>query len=352
MKDLSSQSVDSFTFSGRNPDIPLEKKLVLGEDVTKMTLDTLVESGKRFILFGGKGGVGKTSCAAATSIWCADKGHDVLLISTDPAHCLGSILEQKIGPEVKQVKGVKNLHALEVDPKVALEGVQLKPSESEEKDFSSLGLESISSLDMGTTPGADEAIAFAKVLEYIEKPEHELIIFDTAPTGHTLRLLSLPDVLNSWLGKLIKLRYKMGHIWGSLKALVGRGDDEKDRSMEVMEKLKSTVEKARVELSNKERTSFVPVMIPEAMAVEQTEMLLTTLYEYEIPVEYIIVNMILSEEVSCGFCRARKAMQEKHLTRIRHIYSDQFKITELPMLETEVKGTEMIRFLSSFLFSK
>jgi arsenite-transporting ATPase len=317
-----------------------------------LTLDALVGSGKRFILFGGKGGVGKTSCAAATSTWAADKGHDVLLISTDPAHCLGTIFQQKIGPEVKEIKGIDNLHALEIDPKVALKEIQVDLSKVEEKDLSPIGLESISGLDAGAPPGADEAIAFAKVLEYIEKPEHELIIFDTAPTGHTLRLLSLPDVLNSWLGKLIKLRYTMGRIWGGLKALVGRAGDEKDQSMEVIERLKSTVEKARVELSNKARTSFVPVMIPEGMAVEQTEMLLTALYEYEIPVEHIIVNMILPGEVSCKFCQARKAMQDQHLARIHHIYSDQFKITELPLLEAEVRGLERIRSLSSFLFSK
>jgi len=317
-----------------------------------LTLNTLIESRKRFILFGGKGGVGKTSCAAAASVWAADEGHDVLVISTDPAHCLGAIFEQRIGPEVMGIKGMKNLHALEIDPKVALKEIQEDLSKVGEKDSSPLGLESISGLDASAPPGADEALAFAKVLEYIEKPEHELIIFDTAPTGHTLRLLSLPDVLKSWLGKLIKLRYTMGRIWGGLKALVGRGGDEKDQSMEVIEKLAATVEKARAELSNKERTSFVPVMIPEAMAVEQTEMLLTALYEYEIPVEHIIVNMILPEEASCKFCRARKAMQDQHLARIHHIYSDQFKITELPLLETEVRGAEKIRSLSSFLFSK
>ena len=189
-------------------------------------------------------------------------------------------------------------------------------------------------------------------MEYIEKPEHELIIFDTAPTGHTLRLLSLPDVLDSWLGKLIKLRYSMGRIWGSLKAIVGRGDDLKDDGMDSLQRLKGTVEKAREQLNDKKVTSFVPVMIPEAMAVEQTEMLLTALYEFEIPVEHMIVNMVFPEELSCPFCRARRQMQNQHLSRIRHIYSDQFSLTELPLLDTEVKGIERIKQVSSLLFSQ
>jgi arsenite-transporting ATPase len=302
-------------------------------------------------LFGGKGGVGKTSCAAATSIWAAAQGYDVLVISTDPAHSLGVILEQKIGPEVKAVEGIKNLYALEIDPKVALRQIQTELPKTEEKDVSFLGMDSIGSLEVGSTPGADEALAFAKVLEYIEKPEHELIVFDTAPTGHTLRLLSLPDVLDSWLGKIIRLRYSMGRIWGSLKAMVGHGNDEKDDSIESLQRLKGTIEKAREQLSNKKVTSFVPVMIPEAMAVEQTEMLLTALYEFEIPVEHIIINMILPEEVSCTFCRTRKAMQNQHLARIRHIYSDQFNLTELPLLDTEVRGIDRIRQLSSFMFA-
>ncbi|WXG45610.1 MAG: TRC40/GET3/ArsA family transport-energizing ATPase [Candidatus Atabeyarchaeum deiterrae] len=324
-----------------------------------MTLEDLVSSGKRFLLFGGKGGVGKTSCAAATSVWAASKGIDVLVISTDPAHSLGVIFNQKIGPEAKSIEGVRNLSALEIDPKVALKQIQGDLSKAEENpksednvvsDFPDLGIGSLGGLDMGAPPGADEALAFAKVLEYIEKPEHDLIIFDTAPTGHTLRLLSLPDVLESWLGRLIKLRYTMGRIWGGLKSIVGRGSDEKDQSIKMMERLKLTVEKARGELSNKDVTSFVPVMIPEAMAVEQTEMLLTALYEFEIPVSHIIVNMIFPEEVECKFCKARKTMQEQHLTRIRHIYSDQFRLTELPLLDNEVRGLDGIKRLSSFLF--
>jgi arsenite-transporting ATPase len=317
-----------------------------------LTLETLVDSGKRFLLFGGKGGVGKTSCAAATSVWAADKGYDVLAISTDPAHSLGVIFEQKIGSEVKAIKGVKNLSGLEIDPKIAYSQLQGELSKTGKEDLSPLGIESISDLDMGSPPGADEALAFAKVLEYIEKPDHDLIIFDTAPTGHTLRLLSLPDVLNSWLGKMIRLRLTMGRIWGGLRSLVGHGSDEKDESGKALKRLKETVEKARVELSNKDRTSFVPVMIPEAMAVEQTEMLLTALYEYEIPVSNIIVNMILPEEVSCKFCEARKSMQDRHLNEIRRLYSDQFRLTELPLLDSEVRGINQIKHLSTFLFQK
>ena len=317
-----------------------------------MTLDTLIDSGKRFLLFGGKGGVGKTSCAAAASVWAASRGYDVLAISTDPAHSLGVIFEQKIGSEVKAIKGVKNLSGLEIDPKVAYRQLQGELSKKSTEDLSSFGIESISDLDMGSPPGADEALAFAKVLEYIEKPDHDLIIFDTAPTGHTLRLLSLPDVLNSWLGKMIKLRYTMGRIWGGLKSLVGRDTDERDESGKALEKLKATVEKARVELSNKDRTSFVPVMIPEAMAVEQTEMLLTALYEFEIPVSNMIVNMILPQEVSCKFCESRKAMQDRHLKEIRRLYSDQFRLTELPLLDSEVRGIDQIIHLTKFLFEK
>jgi arsenite-transporting ATPase len=151
---------------------------------------------------------------------------------------------------------------------------------------------------------------------------------------------------------MIKLRLTMGRIWGGLRSLVGRGSDEKDESGKALKRLKATVEKARAELSNKDRTSFVPVMIPEAMAVEQTEMLLTALYEYEIPVSNIIVNMIMPEEVSCKFCEARKSMQDRHLNEIRRLYSDQFRLTELPLLDSEIRGIDQIKHLSTFLFSK
>nr|MDO8082314.1 ArsA family ATPase [Candidatus Freyarchaeota archaeon] len=311
--------------------------------------DLLNEKQVKFMLFGGKGGVGKTSCAAAASIWAAEHGRKTLIISTDPAHSLGDSFDQQIGPEIKKIKGVKNLYGLELDPHKEFAEYQktLEQENSEESQAQTL-LGGLGGLTGMTPPGADEALAFAKVLEYIENPEYDLVIFDTAPTGHTLRLLSLPDVLSSWVVNLLKIRAYLGKFAGLFKRLVGKGGKE-DRSMETLEKLKNTIDVARGELSDPESTAFVIVMIPEAMAVFETERLLSALNEYEIPCDHIIVNMVYPEVLDCAFCRARRAMQLENLREIREIYDD-FNITEVPLYEGEVRGVERLKELSEILF--
>lgn len=295
--------------------------------------------------------MGKTSCSAAAAIWAAEHGRKTLIISTDPAHSLSDSFDQHIGPEIKKIKGVKNLYGLEIDPHKAFEDYKknLEQGDFSEPQAQSL-LESMGGLTGMTPPGADEALAFAKVLEYIENPEYDLVIFDTAPTGHTLRLLSLPDVLSGWVINMLKIREYFGRLAGLFKKLIGKGG-EVDRSMEVLEKLKTTIDAARAELSNPDSTAFVVVMIPEAMAVFETERLLSALNEYEIPCDHIIVNMVYPDIPNCPFCRARRSMQLENLKEIHEIYDD-FNITEVPLYDKEIRGIEQLKELSKILFGE
>jgi len=315
-----------------------------------LTLTDLLDNrGVSFILFGGKGGVGKTSCSAASALWAAEHGKETLIISTDPAHSLSDSFDQQIGGEIKKVEGCSNLSALELDPRKTFEEYKRKLSEAEgfEEQTQSV-LQEIGDLSSMTPPGVDEAIAFAKVLEFIENPEYDLVIFDTAPTGHTLRLLGLPDILNSWVVNIIKVRVYMSKLTGLFKRLIGRGDEE-DRTLEVLEKLKNTIGVARETLKDPNETAFVIVMIPEAMAIYETERLLSSLMEYEIPCDHIIVNMIYPDVPNCPFCRARRQMQQENLKDIRELYDD-FNITEVPLFETEIRGLDMLKKLSEILF--
>jgi arsenite-transporting ATPase len=316
-----------------------------------MTIINLLEKDSlRFLLFGGKGGVGKTSNAAASALWTAEHGRETLVISTDPAHSLGDSFAQDLsGGEVIPINGVENLYGMEINPKKAFEQYQQITQSKEMEDMgpmgSMMGLEDFTDM---TAPGADEALAFSKVLEFIQECEYDLVVFDTAPTGHTLRLLGLPEMLDSFFGKLIKLRLRFGNIFGRLKSLFGRGDSEPDQSLEQLEKLKETISASRGELSNPSRTSFIIVMIPEAMAVSETERLLQTLYEYEIPSSHIIINMIFPDMPDCSFCRSRKNMQEKYIAQIHDIYDD-FTITEVPLFPTEIQGIPALQQLSKIL---
>ncbi|NVM56075.1 MAG: TRC40/GET3/ArsA family transport-energizing ATPase [Candidatus Helarchaeota archaeon] len=315
------------------------KKISIKELLTKRDM--------RFLLFGGKGGVGKTTCATSTAIWAAENiDREVLILSTDPAHSLSDSLAQDVsGGEVVPVKGVKSLNALEMNPRKEFKKYQnsIQAGEIEiPQELKMFGdFEDFQSI---SPPGSDETLAFSKVLEFIQTTEYDFIIFDTAPTGHTLRLLSLPEVLNSFFGKLIRFRMKMGQVWGKLKGLFKRkGDDEGADQLEALNHMKEIIENANTELTDPERTSFVIVMIPELMAVYETERLIQMLYEYEIPVSNIVINMIAPETPNCDFCQSRHKMHLRNMAEIRELYTDDFNLNEIPLNPTEVRGITALR---------
>lgn len=313
--------------------------------------DLLDKDTLRFLLFGGKGGVGKTSSAAASALWAAEHGRETIVISTDPAHSLGDCFAQDIsGGEVIPIKGVKNLYGMEINPQKAYQQYQETAQQADVGEMGAMGdMMGFEDLADMTAPGSDEALAFSKVLEFIHECDYDLVVFDTAPTGHTLRLLGLPEMLDSFFGKLIRFRMRFSNMFGRLKSIFGRGDQpEEAQSLENLEQLKVAINEARVELTDPTRTSFVIVMIPEAMAVSETERLLQTLYEYQIPSSHIIVNMVFPDIPDCKFCKARKDMQSRYLTQIHDIYDD-FKITEVPLFPEEIRGIPSLTRLSNLL---
>jgi len=320
-----------------------------------MDLKTLLMS-NHFLLFGGKGGVGKTTISAASAIWAAEQGRKTLIISTDPAHSLGDSLDQKLPPgETTEVKDVENLFALEINPKVNLDEYQsamnVNPLESMPFSESLPFVEDIGDFASMNPPGIDEAMAFGKVLEFIEtESDYELIIFDTAPTGHTLRLLSLPDLLSGWIGKLISIRLRLGKVFGMFKKLFSKGESDEADPFDTFKKLKNSIVNARDELKDPSKTSFVIVMISEAMALYETERLLSGLYQNEIPVSNIIVNQLFPENINCKFCQSRRNMQIKNLKEIKYIYEDGFNLLEIPLFDNEIRGYTQLKKLGEFLF--
>ncbi|MDD1778321.1 MAG: arsenical pump-driving ATPase GET3 [Candidatus Helarchaeota archaeon] len=325
-------------------------------ETTKMSIKDLVNKpSMRFLLFGGKGGVGKTTCATSTAIWVAEHtDRNVLILSTDPAHSLSDSLAQDVsGGEVIPVKGVNRLSALEINPKKEFEKYQTSMQASNMEVPQELKMfGDFDDLQSMSPPGSDEALAFSKVLEFIQTAEYDFIVFDTAPTGHTLRLLSLPTVLNTFFGKLITFRLKMGQMWGKLKGLFQRkGAEEQGDQLEDLNRMKETIEKAIEELSNENKTSFVIVMIPELMAVYETERLIQMLYEYEIPVSNIIINQIppAPGSIDCDFCRRRRDMFLKNIGEIRHLYESDFNLIEVPLAPTEIRGVDLLKDFSELL---
>ena len=315
----------------------------------------------KIIMFGGKGGVGKTTCASSAAIWAAEHGRNTLIISTDPAHSLGDSLGVDLPPgEATKIPGVNNLTALEIDPKADLSEYRglttMNPLAGSDMPDVMGGIplmEDIQDMASMSPPGIDEAFALLKVLEFIETDhDYDIVIFDTAPTGHTLRFLSLPETLSGWIGKLLKMRVKLGNLMGLMKSLFTSAEKNKDNSLEVLERLKESILKAREDLTNPLKNSFVVVMIPEEMAISETGRLLNELNKYEIPVSNVVVNNLYQDEEDlCDFCISRRKMQNRNLVKIKEVFEGGFgkNLIEIPLFREEIREYDKLKEFSEHL---
>jgi arsenite-transporting ATPase len=317
--------------------------------------DLLTNPDSHFILFGGKGGVGKTSSAACSALWAAENTNkSVLIVSTDPAHSLGDSLGLQLEPgTVTPVPGTEKLFALEISPQKAFKEAKEKMGGAGGLDMAMGGgmegmniplLGDLGDLAGMSPPGADEAMAFGTVLEFLEDSEYDLVIFDTAPTG-------LPELLSSWMGKLITLQLKLGKLMGAFKGMFKRGKGKGNEAdpMASMEKLKKSIEAAKDELNDPAKTEFVCVMIPEDMAIYETERLLSALITYQIPSRHIIVNQIFPENLDCNFCRSRREFQMKHLAEIEDLYKGEFDVVKVPLFEKEIRKFDQLRRMARYI---
>ncbi|MFX1258655.1 MAG: ArsA family ATPase [Promethearchaeota archaeon] len=314
----------------------------------------------KMIMFGGKGGVGKTSSASSSAIWAAEHGRNTLIISTDPAHSLGDSLGRELPPgEPTPIEGIDNLTALEINPKANMAEFKDLTNVNPMEDMGmggmmeTMGLGDIEEFTSMNPPGIDEALAFGKVLEFIETDhDYDLIIFDTAPTGHTLRLLSLPETLSGWIGKLLRLRVKLGKMFGAIKRMFTREEKKENNSLELLERLNNSILNAREDLSDPNINSFVIVMIPEEMAIAETGRLLNALLKYNIPVSNIVVNQLYQDITElCDFCKARREMQQKNLLKIREIFGEKLGKTliEVPLFKEEIREYDKLKEMGEFL---
>jgi len=314
----------------------------------------------RLLLFGGKGGVGKTTTSSATAVWLADSGLRVLLVSSDPAHSTSDSLGVEIGSEVTAIDGVEGLWGLEMDPESKISSLLPKVGSAMEKMTSAgslggLGMMldpsakdeiadmkgEIKTSDM-VLPGLDEAIAFDELLRHVEDPTWDVIVFDTAPTGHTLRFLSLPELIEAWSDRLIR----MMRISGGIRSMMF-GKKESDAMKEELEKFQRRVLHVRRVLSNDEITSFTLVTIPERMGVNETIRAQKSLQEFDLPIGGCLVNRV-TPELDHPFLEKRR---ESELQRIEELKESLgINISTMELFDTEVVGIERLREVGQFLY--
>lgn len=302
----------------------------------------------KFILSGGKGGVGKTSCAGALALLSARQGLRTLVVSTDPAHSLSDSFDQNLsGGDPVPIDGFDKLWGMEIDTEKGMREFQDSIGEGAAGQDMAMASSLLGDVSGMAPPGSDEAMAFGKMLEFIEDASYDRVVFDTAPTGHTLKLLELPDLLDSWLGKMLTLRQRLSSMMSGLKSMFG-GAEQDQSSWDMLQQTKDKIRMARIELSDPDTTQFVIVMIPEAMAVFETQRLLGSLNAWKIPVSNIIINQLVPENPDCPFCSKRHKMQQKNLEDIRDLYQD-LNLTEVPLFENEIRGIEGLRKLGNVL---
>lgn len=292
----------------------------------------------RMILFGGKGGVGKTTTAAAVALHSALKGFKTLIVSSDPAHSTCDSFEQKIGDKPTPIRGVENLWAVEVDTQRAMREVVKEMAGNTKNNAGAwlMGMDNLTEEEI-LFPGMDELCAFEVMLHYIENKYYDLIIFDTAPTGHTLRFLSLPDLMDSWFARMEKMHNRVGIV----KSMMGKGNSV-TREKEQMKKIRTRINKVRTILSDPEQTAFYIVLIPEMLALEESRKAKRTLQEYNIPVQGAVVNFVLPLKERCKTCDAcicadRYRIQQKYLRAIKSEFVSK-TVARIPLFRYEVKG--------------
>jgi len=303
----------------------------------------------KLILFGGKGGVGKTTLAASASIWTAKRGFKTLVISSDPAHSISDSLELKVGPEPTPVPGVPDLYALEIDPSRELQKKLPSIKKSLHSPFEVLGF---GDLEVDATdlmlPGLDEALAFDALLTYLEDPAFDLIVFDTAPTGHTMRFLSLPELLDSWLMKLLKLRKRINAVKNIFRS-------ERDETVEEIHRLKRRIEHIRRIITDPKFSSFYIVLIPEKLAFEESKRAMRILQSYRIPVHGLLINNVFPEDPGCSFCLARREVQKSYIQEVREFLATEhpgIPMALQPLLPEEVKGLSVLEKVGENIFGE
>jgi arsenite-transporting ATPase len=296
----------------------------------------LIES-KKFLFFGGKGGVGKTTMASTTATWLADHGYKTLIVATDPTISLSAIYEQDISEtEVVPIGSTGNLYGLNINPKKAMGVFQTRMNEMMEGFSTMFGSELLS------TPCTEEIAAFDQFVSYMADTEHDKVVFDTAPTGHTLRELSMPFDWSGYIANQIESRKEMSQVLGFIydEAMIADLRKEKDR-----------YDAAVRALSDGDTSAFNLVLLPEKLPVDETARAAEDLATFGIHVRSIIINEVIPRDVLKGnwFLERRRATQDKYLKLIDEQFKDLIR-AEVPLFETDIYGIENLRKVGKVLY--
>lgn len=346
-------------------------------DLPDPSLMNIIEQDSlKWVFVGGKGGVGKTTTSCCLGVQLAKSRKKVLIVSTDPAHNLSDAFCQKIGREPTPIQGFDNLSAMEIDANDDMEQMQQSMEEAAGADGGDdSAISSIMAELTNSIPGIDEAMSFSELMKQVQGLDYDVVVFDTAPTGHTLRLLSFPTIMEKALGKVMELKDRFGGLINQASAMFGGGNgaDMQDMLIGRLEETRSIINKVNDAFQDPAVTTFVCVCIPEFLSIYETERLVQELSKFGIDSHNIVVNQVLfpekdaeelgewlEENISglpkeaqeiCSKMMARKKMQDKYIGQCFDLYGDDFHVVLMPLLDHEVRGVEKLKGFSESLIN-
>ncbi|CEA05327.1 arsenical pump-driving ATPase [Pseudomonas saudimassiliensis] len=324
---------------------------------------------RRLVWVGGKGGVGKTTVSAALAVLAAERGKRCLIVSTDPAHSLGDVFARQLDDKPRRI--LPDLDAMEIDPDAEVDA-HLRRVMQQMEGFAAPEMLGELRRQMQLTrqsPGTQEAALLERIARLINDPDsaYDLIIFDTAPIGHTLRLLSLPEAMAAWTDGLLSHNRKsaeLGKVLQHLTPKAGRDiagpfDDPGEDSLSRLDRRTRDIaqtlldrrrlfHQARRKLEDPTVSGFLFVMTPERLPILETVRAVATLQEVGIPVVATLVNRVIPEDADGDFLRRRRAQEAVYLQRIDSELQ-QLPRPRLPWLETDVQGLDILQSLAGRL---
>src|ERR671919_3265271 len=312
---------------------------------------------RRDVMFGGKGGLGKTTFSAATGHWLASQGHKVLVFSVDPQASLSDIFQKDIfgkGP----VKIMDNLWAQEID---ADRHIQEYQDEIRQKIKDMYGMESVPEeiedyiAAASAEPAMEESAIFDSVVDIVNQGDYDYYIYDLVPLGHALYYLSMAKVYDEWITRITKLREEMREHQEMVARIRREKEVEEDKILEELRFIRDRINTASSILTDRQKTAFFFVVIPEEMILLDTAKAAELFAAFNVPIGGYVVNRVIPEDLLDGevppYLKNRIEMQRKYLAKIDQTFGEQI-LARVPEMERDVTGLEMIERVAARMYGE
>jgi arsenite/tail-anchored protein-transporting ATPase len=306
-------------------------------------------------MFGGKGGLGKTTFSAATAYWLAQQGHRVLVFSVDPQASLSDIFQRDLfgkGP----VQIMDRLWAQEVDADSHIKAYQ---GEVRQKILDMYGLESVPEeiedyiAAASAEPAMEESAIFDAVVDIVVKGDYDYYIYDLVPLGHALYYLSMAKVYDEWISKITKLREEMGEYDEMVSRIKRQKTTEEDQILTELQYIRTRIGSSSKILTDKQKTAFFFVLVPEEMILLDTQKAATLFQQFDVPIAGYIVNRVLPDSLLQQqvppYLKHQIDQQHTYLDHIRRMYGNDV-LAYVPELERDVTGLKMIERLAGIMY--